>query len=287
MFGILNLFKPSGITSRDAVTAVSRVLGERQIGHAGTLDPLAEGVLLLAVGKATRLVPFMQDLPKRYVAKFQIGITSTTQDIQGTCQDVPWQPFDRADLERVAGEFVGNIWQTPPVFSAVRINGRRAYKFGLKGRSVEIAPRQIQVDSIRILDCTPPYWTMEVVCGKGTYVRTLGHDIGIRLGSAATLTALLRASIGRFVDTDTQTIEMLKQTSSSEVLLNPVCLFEDWTRIDLTPLQLDDLTYARPPTLAGESDKAIAVDSNGRLCAVLQRNGGGPFRFLVNFQGRG
>ncbi len=287
MFGILNLFKPSGITSRDAVTAVSRVLGEKQIGHAGTLDPLADGVLLLAIGKATRLVPFMQDLSKRYVATFQIGLTSSTQDILGNCVEVPWQAFDDVDLRRVTSDFIGRIWQTPPVFSAVRINGRRAYKFGLKGRAVEIAPRQIQVESIRILDCSPPFWTMEVVCGKGTYVRTLGHDIGVRLGSAATLTSLRRTSIGRFSDTDSKTIEELKQNSVADVLLNPVCLFADWTRIDLTPGQLDDLTYARPPSLAGESEKAVAIDSNGRLCAVLQRVDGGPFRFLVNLQGRG
>ncbi len=175
MFGILNLDKPPGLTSRDAVNGVQRLAYPNKVGHAGTLDPLATGVLVVCLGKATRLIEFVQQQPKHYLAEFDLGLTSDTEDIEGDVRQMDdAAPVSYEDIRNALPRFVGQIMQRPPAYSALKIKGRRAYKLARRGETVELAPRPINVYSLKLVHFHYPRVTLDIVCGSGTYVRSLG-----------------------------------------------------------------------------------------------------------------
>ncbi|MBX3416761.1 MAG: tRNA pseudouridine(55) synthase TruB [Pirellulaceae bacterium] len=290
MFGFINVNKPTGITSRAAVDQVVEQLREKRIGHAGTLDPLAEGVLVLAVGKASKLISVVQDFPKTYLATFQLGLASDTQDITGECREVPWVPFSKRDLEIVAEEFVGEILQTPPVFSALRVNGKRAYRLGRRGETVELAPRPVVIHSLRIIDVALPHWTMEIECSKGTYVRTLGHDMGIKLGSHAVMTALTRTAIGPFSIADAVNPDEVRKSERSRQLIPLAKAFPNWPQVVLSEPELADLQFGRLPVaiisqLDSLTDHAILLTPNHDLAAVIKREEA-KLSFVINLFGK-
>ena len=196
--GVLLIDKPGGITSHDAVATVRRALGTKKVGHAGTLDPMATGLLVMAVGRGTRFLRFLGDVPKTYEATMRLGVDTTTLDADGdvvrtTVVDVADEALGRA----VAG-LVGESMQRPPAFSAVKVQGRRLYEAARKGEALEAAPRPIRVDRFEVLDRRGDEVDVIVVCGGGTYVRVLAADVGAALGCGAHLTALRRTAIGAF-----------------------------------------------------------------------------------------
>ncbi|HUG18538.1 MAG TPA: tRNA pseudouridine(55) synthase TruB [Planctomycetaceae bacterium] len=199
MIGLLNLLKPVGLTSRDVVNRVQRLVRPDKAGHAGTLDPLASGVLVVCVGKATRLISYVQDRPKNYRGTFEFGKTSDTDDAEGEIVATGLlREISSAEFERVLPKFVGRISQLPPRYSAVHVEGRRAYDLARQGKEFEIAPREVQIDSLDIVEWNFPRVTLDIVCGSGTYIRSLGRDLGETLGCGAYMTDLIRTAVGEF-----------------------------------------------------------------------------------------
>ncbi len=194
--GILLIDKPPGITSHDAVAHVRRALGIRKVGHAGTLDPMATGLLVIGVGRATRLLRFLGDLPKRYEGTVRLGIETTTLDADGEItREAPVEA--NADQVRAAmSGFVGDGLQVPPAYSAVRVGGRRLYEAARAGESLTAEARPVHVDAFDLVGFDLPDFRFVVVCGGGTYIRVLAADVGAVLGCGAHLTALRRTAIG-------------------------------------------------------------------------------------------
>ena len=180
--GVLNVDKPVGVTSRDVVNQVVRLVRPAKVGHAGTLDPLATGVLVVCVGHATRLINLVQEGRKRYRGRFRLGQTSDTDDVTGNVQPAgDWSGITKTQLEAELVEFIGQIQQVPPQFSAVHVQGQRAYDLARRGVAVELTARPVEVFSLQLTAFEPPDFELDVVCGSGTYIRSIGRDLGTRL----------------------------------------------------------------------------------------------------------
>lgn len=204
--GVLVVDKPAGMTSHDVVDEVRKRFDTRKVGHAGTLDPDATGILILGLGRATRLLDVVQAYPKRYRAQARFGVTTSTQDASG--EVLQRRPTDSIDADQIAGAltaFQGDIEQIPPMVSAVKVGGERLYEKARRGEEVERAPRPVTVYSFDLLEFTPgeePEARFDVLCSAGTYVRTLVHDVGEALGSGAHLTSLRRTEAAGFSEAD-------------------------------------------------------------------------------------
>ncbi len=206
--GFLLIDKPAGITSHDAVAIVRRTLGEKDIGHLGTLDPAATGLLVLAVGaKALKVIELFKDLPKEYEAGIHFGAVSSTYDREGVIEEVTakpgWTEPDRSQLQNViADRFMGRISQVPPAHSAVHVGGERAYRKARQGKNVDIPPREVLVHKCDIVSFEYPELTLDIRCGSGTYVRSLAHDLGQIVKFGAYLSSLRRSGVGAWSVTD-------------------------------------------------------------------------------------
>ena len=197
LWGILPVDKPEGWTSHDVVDRVRKALNTRKVGHAGTLDPLATGVLVICVGKATRLSPYLTAHTKRYTAVIQFGARTDTMDSDGTViERSDAIPDSLAEIEQILPGFRGDIEQTPPMFSAKKIDGQRLHRLARAGQTVEREATSIRIESLVIRSFDPPDLTLDVVCSKGTYVRVLADDIGQTIGCGAHITALRRTACG-------------------------------------------------------------------------------------------
>lgn len=207
---IINLDKPKGISSQGAVTKVKRLIGARKAGHAGTLDPLATGVLLVSCGAATRITRFLFDLDKEYVAVMKLGERTDTLDLEGKvvqrCEDFS---FSREEIQRVARRFTGSICQKPPMYSAIKVGGKALYKLARKGMEIERPGRVVNVADIEVLAVNLPFVEIRVACSKGTYIRSLCDDMGRELGVGAHITELRRIRIGSFSIQDSISLEEL------------------------------------------------------------------------------
>jgi tRNA pseudouridine55 synthase len=208
--GLLTLDKPAGITSREAVDRIARFFPRStRIGHTGTLDPLATGVLVLCIGSATRFTEYVQAMAKTYRTTLVLGARSDTDDAEGPI--VPVAGATAPARARVAGatqSFVGDIDQVPPAFSAAKLGGRRAYALARQGREVVLQPRRVHIAAIDILDYGFPRLTLEIQCGKGTYIRSLARDLGAQLGCGAYVEALRRTRVGPFTTDNALSMEM-------------------------------------------------------------------------------
>ena len=222
MHGILNLNKPAGMTSRDVVNIVQRLIRPGKTGHAGTLDPLATGVLVCPVGHGTKLIEYVQRLPKTYKAKFVLGKRSDTEDVEGNVETLvdPPQPT-REEIEAALPMFVGTISQVPPAFSALKVAGKRAYDLARQGKEVKLAAREIEVYSFTILAYHYPDLWVEIQCGSGTYVRSLGRDLAQMLGTEAVMAELTRTAIGDFRVEDAVRPTMAFDLATIEQSLSP------------------------------------------------------------------
>jgi tRNA pseudouridine55 synthase len=197
--GALVVNKPKGKTSHDIVDAVRHLAGFRQIGHLGTLDPLATGVLVLLLGKATRLVRFYSGRRKRYTAGFRFGYATNTYDSEGAPQVPDTLPtLDRELLQRLAAESIGRFDQMPPIFSAKKVGGRPAYELARKNQSVELKPASVELFEYRLTDVEGPVARFLIECSSGTYIRSLAHELGQKLGCGAHLSEICRTAVGEF-----------------------------------------------------------------------------------------
>ncbi|WP_052487725.1 tRNA pseudouridine(55) synthase TruB [Gordoniibacillus kamchatkensis] len=214
--GVLPVWKPAGMTSHDVVARVRRITREKRIGHTGTLDPQVTGVLPLCIGHATRVVEFVQELPKTYVAKLVFGIATDTEDMTGTViERAPAVHFERGELESVLDRFRGEIWQLPPMYSAVKVDGKRLYELARSGETAERKPRPVTIYRLELLDWKPdaelPEAAIEAECSKGTYIRTLCVDIGRALGVPAAMSELVRTRTGHWTKDNCYTLEEIEQ----------------------------------------------------------------------------
>jgi tRNA pseudouridine55 synthase len=197
--GLLNVCKDRGFTSHDVVAVVRRTLGTRRVGHAGTLDPLAEGVLPVCVGRYTRLVDLISDTEKGYYAELELGAHTTTDDAEGeVVERRPVPALSAEAIEPILARFRGPIEQVPPAFSAIKVAGRRAYDLARRGAALELVARPVTIHRLDLVSWAPPCLTLLVVCSKGTYIRSLARDLGQMLGCGAHLTRLIRLWVGSF-----------------------------------------------------------------------------------------
>ena len=210
MDGVLNINKPSGWTSHDVVQKVRGILKERRIGHTGTLDPLATGVLVLCVGKATRIAQYLEAQQKEYRAVMKLGVMTDTLDADGRVLETrTYVPPSREELLRVMRSFTGTIMQQPPVYSALKVAGVPSYKLARQGKQVELKPRPVTIGSLELTSYEDPFAGFTVSCSKGLYVRSLCADIGTALGTGAHLVSLARTRSGHFTLAEAVTIERL------------------------------------------------------------------------------
>jgi tRNA pseudouridine55 synthase len=209
--GILNINKPQGETSFSIVAKVKRLSGERRVGHAGTLDPAATGVLPICLGQGTRVVEFLVDTTKVYRAQIELGVATDTYDASGKIiQKGDPSGIGQAQLESALTSFCGLIQQTPPMYSAVKHHGKRLYQLARAGIEIERRSRLTRIHLVELVDWQPPVVTIEVVCGKGTYIRSLAHDLGQALGCGANLKGLTRLRCGLFDIKDAVSIPQLE-----------------------------------------------------------------------------
>ena len=228
MDGILIINKPAGPTSHDIVGRVRKITRIQKIGHAGTLDPFAEGVLIVLIKNATKLQTKFMDMQKTYVATIKLGETSSTYDIEGI-KSSPATQAKQACLAGVAGRqtiqniiktFIGEIEQIPPIYSAIKVNGVRAYKLAWQGLKPDLKPRKIKIYNIKILNYEWPYLKIEVDCSRGTYIRSLAHDLGQKLNCGAYLEALTRTKIGKFSIENSVKIDELNSKNWTKKLIS-------------------------------------------------------------------
>jgi len=285
MNGVLVVDKPQGLSSFDVVRQVRRLCHTRRVGHAGTLDPLATGVLPVAVGWATRLVEYLMAGDKIYQATLRLGAVTDTQDAEGRIlEEHDWQHIDRAVLEQAAAGFTGDISQLPPMYSALKKNGQPLYLLARKGIEIERQPRAVRINSLVIDNFAAPYATFTVRCGKGTYVRTLCHDIGRELGCGAHMTSLRRLACGRFDLTASHTLEELQELleqGRSLPLMSPAEALADWPALFVDGPALSRLRDGVAPSqteldvaglAAGDRVRFLAGDA---LTAIARYTPGG------------
>lgn len=238
MNGIIIIDKPAGWTSHDVVGKLRGVLGERRIGHGGTLDPMATGVLPVFVGRATRAVEFCENAVKEYVAAFRPGIVTDTQDITGTVIQEKPVLIGEQDVLNVLPRFTGRISQIPPMYSAVKIKGKKLYELARKGVEVERPPREITIYALELIGRDGKDYILRVLCSKGTYIRTLCHDIGNTLGCGGCLASLRRTAAGSFDEGDAVTIEAVseavKNNTVDSMLRRPDSLFTDYPEVSIS-----------------------------------------------------
>jgi tRNA pseudouridine55 synthase len=221
--GVLAVMKPAGWTSHDVVAKVRRLVGVRRIGHTGTLDPGVTGVLPLCIGRATRMVEYIQELPKQYEATVVIGLSTDTEDLSGTViERVNDVTISEADVRAVVSSFLGEIEQVPPMYSAVKIDGKRLYELARKGEQVERKARKVTIHELELLDLrldeSLPEFSFRVTCSKGTYIRTLCVDIGRKLGFPAVMKELIRTKTGSLTLEDCLSLEQIAELSMKGTL---------------------------------------------------------------------
>ncbi|MGN1481384.1 tRNA pseudouridine(55) synthase TruB [Porcipelethomonas sp.] len=241
--GIICVNKPEGFTSFDVIAKLRGILKMKRLGHSGTLDPMATGVLPVFAGSATKAVSILNDTDKSYLAGFRLGIVTDTQDITGKILEEKTVCADTESIERVAKLFRGNISQIPPMYSAVSVGGKRLYELARKGIEVERTPREITVDTfeIREFDEKSGEGRIAVACSKGTYIRTLIHDMGQELGCGAVMTSLVRTAACGFTLEDCYTLEEIQKLADEnrvrEILKSTEKLFEDYPALRLNAMK--------------------------------------------------
>ncbi len=271
--GLLNLNKPAGITSRDVVNAAVRAVRPAKAGHAGTLDPLATGVLVVGVGSATRLVRYVQQMPKHYTGTFLLGRHSPTEDVEGDVTELFHPPVpSREQLDTAATSLVGNLLQLPPAYSAKKVLGQRAYALARLGKQVRLKPHRVTVYHLTVARYEYPELVLDVACSSGTYVRSLGRDLAKRLGTAAVMSGLVRTAIGPFDLHSAVSPDELTRDNVTDHLLPPLRAVGAMPQLTLNDDTLQSIrtgaTIPRPPGLPTAEEYA-GVDSHGCLVAVL------------------
>ena len=290
MIGLLNLHKPSGVTSRDVVNSVQRLVRPVKIGHTGTLDPLAQGVLVVCLGPATRLAGYVQRMKKRYRATFLLGRSSQTEDVEGCVTELAdAREVTIEEVRNVLPAFRGPLMQRPPAFSALKVAGKRSYELARSGKAIELPARQVAIYDLQLVSFRYPELVLDIECGAGTYIRSLGRDLAERMGSAAVMAALTRVSIGPFalaaaIDPATLTRETLPHH-----LIDPIRALEGLPIARLSDVQIAGLRQGQNVEFASQPHEVLgqefaATDAVGRLVAVVQRKSAGHVRAVCNLR---
>ncbi len=286
--GIINIYKPAGMTSHDVVNRLRRLLGTKKIGHTGTLDPDAEGVLPMCVGRATKAADMLTATDKEYTAKVALGSATDTQDASGSviaAVDMESVKVTAEDIENTAAGFEGASEQVPPMYSAVKIGGKKLYELARKGEEIERPPRKIYISRIEAFDFMPSpenvrAFSMRVACSKGTYIRTLCNDIGEKLGCHAHMSGLVRVRSGRFDLSGSRTLEEIERMYAEGDLtfLTPTDkVFGDYAAVTLpdraAAMVINGVRVRAPRNIAeGENVRVYAGD--GRFLSVSKNEGG-------------
>lgn len=275
MFGLLNLDKPAGRTSRDVVNLVQRLVRPEKVGHAGTLDPLATGVLLVCIGPATRLVPHLHRASKTYVAEFLLSCESDSDDTELEVRSVPNAPLVTPEMIRgLLPRFTGTIEQVPPAHSAVKISGRRAYDLVRSGSRPDVKPRQVEIHRLELLSADPGKMTLQIECSSGTYVRALGRDLGRALGSGAVMSALRRTRIGPFEVANALDPELLTAESLAAAILPSRVAVSDLEQYSASPEEVTAIRLGRtiqPATSFPAGSEVAICDASGELIALADQ----------------
>lgn len=261
--GLVLIDKPGGITSHDAVAAVRRALGTRKVGHAGTLDPMATGLLMMGAGRATRLLRFLGDLPKTYEGSMRLGIETDTLDADGVLTREAPVDVTAERLRHAMRDLVGDSLQIPPAYSAVKVGGRKLYEEARAGRPAEAPPRPVHVDVFELTGLEGTDASFRVVCGGGTYVRVLAADVGAALGCGAHLTALRRTAIGPFAAAEAA-------PPDAPVLLPMERTVAHLPRVSLEPDEAVAAGHGRVLGPAGLADPYGVYAPDGRLIGVYR-----------------
>ncbi len=289
MFGFLIVNKPSGLTSRRVVDRVKNMVRPWKVGHCGTLDPLASGVLIVCIGPATRLARFVLEMKKSYIADFRLGVCSPTDDLEGELSSMASAPLIQfGQLHDVIPDFVGSIQQKPPAYSAIKLNGKRAYRLARAGQRVELQDRSVEIDDIAVTRFDYPDFQLNIACGSGTYIRSIGRDLGHRLNSAAVMTGLQRTGVGPFRIAEAVEFDEIDPATIRKHLVPPINIFKANQVVQLDSRQLQELVHgglfsADTWPCSSVQNRLVAVDEQGRLLAILTPFSSGTFKPQLNF----
>ncbi|MCI9352779.1 MAG: tRNA pseudouridine(55) synthase TruB [Lawsonibacter sp.] len=284
--GILVIDKPAGWTSMDVCAKLRGVFHERRVGHSGTLDPMATGVLPVFIGRATRAVEFAEKSDKEYIAGLKLGVVTNTQDTSGEVLEQRPVQVTREQLEAVLAQFRGDIMQIPPMYSAIKINGKKLYELARKGREVERPARPVTIKALELMEQQGgDLYTIKVRCTKGTYIRTLCHDIGAALGCGGCMASLRRTMAAGFTLEDAVSLEQIRTEADPASLLLPVdCLFASRPVLVLKSAEAEKkirngMTAVLPELPSGE----YRVYSQNKIFLALCQAKGGKLTTIKSF----
>ena len=274
MIGFLNIDKPPGRGSRDVTTRLAYKLKPHKVGHVGTLDPLATGVLVLCVGRATRLVDRLHEQPKEYVATFRWNARSDTEDVSGDVETVEHPPVTAEQLTAQIPAFTGSIEQVPPAFSAKKIAGRRAYDLARRGRDVELPPKSVEIHELELLSCDTESFRLRIDCGTGTYIRSLGRDLAAACGGSSVMSELRRTRVGPFRVEDSVEVEDAA-CNAADHLIDPAIAVTDLPRIVVDEVEERKVLDGRIVAREGQPNGPVAFfDGEGQLLGMGECIGG-------------
>ena len=277
--GILNIDKPAGMTSHDAVDRVRRISGQRRVGHAGTLDPLATGVLVVCLGQATRVAEYLMASDKVYRAQIRLGVSTDTHDAEGEVTATAEVNLGEEEAREAMASFTGAIQQVPPMYSALKREGTPLYKLARQGITVGREPRSVEIHNIQLLDWNPPLLTMRVECSPGTYIRALARDLGQKLGCGAHLQSLTRLASGHFTLEEAVSLDELAEAFAQgdwQEFIHPL----DEALLDFGPVVVDAQTEKRirhgqqvqAPATCETGELRRAYSKKGELIAILRHD---------------
>lgn len=277
MDGIFNINKPTGMTSHDVVAKIRRLLKQKRVGHAGTLDPTASGVLPICIGKATRVAEYLSESGKAYQAEIVFGAATDTYDSEGTVTaKASTTDLTLARIEEMLPHFLGLQMQVPPAYSAIKIQGQPAYKRARAGEEITLEPRPVVIYSIKVIDWIPPRLTLAIECSKGTYIRSLAHDLGVQLGCFAYLEVLVRTRSGPFSLSESSTLEQLVhalETNTAQYYLHPIDkALEQYPAILLDTETIERVKHGADFSSSAEYSPGLArvYDTAGHFLAIAE-----------------
>lgn len=305
--GVIPIDKPPAATSRQVVDAVARALGTKAVGHAGTLDPLAAGVVVVCVGHATKLVDFLHHLPKRYEGVFLLGRSSASDDFETpVVEEAVARRPSRKEIDAALPAFRGEILQRPCDYSAVHVGGQRAYRLARKGRSLELTSKQVRIDCLEVTDYDWPRLALTVTCSTGTFIRAIGRDLAEALGTKGVMESLVRTTIGPFIRDACLPLGKVSPQSAAAALLPAVAAVPHLPRLHLGAELLDsavrgaliplpsppappaaEISHAAPSVVIAAPDAIAALDDTGQLVGLLRPHPSGAWRLRPNFRGVG
>lgn len=296
MNGIVNLYKEKGITSFKALDRLRRIIGVKKCGHLGTLDPLAEGVLPVCVGSATKFVDYLMDVDKEYIAEFTLGLRSDSFDTEGTILETNTvcKP-DITEVERVFKSFVGEHELIVPAFSSKKINGQRAYKLARKGEIEDAGKRVMKILSVELIEYAYPKGVVKILCGKGTYIRSIIHEAGLNMGCFGVMSGLIRSANGLMKASDALTFETLEEMSKKgalQTIVKPVSAVLGWkvaivkdeaVRLITNGVSIKEWNYACLPLENSKNgDMFFIAEKTGKILAFAEsvRKGDCPLKII-------